>query len=85
MLSGKYFYVFSISTDGEGTKQFRIQWWGKPKWGICAQVRGEGGGTLVDYLGCLLDENMSDEAMAKKVLKKITKNEILYRQSRYLS
>ena len=41
---------------------------------------------MVEYLGCLLDENMSGEAMAKMVLKKVNgKKKFLYRQSRYLS
>ena len=42
--------------------------------------------SVVEYLGCLLDENMSGETMAKKVLKKVNgRMKFLYRQSRYLS
>ena len=41
---------------------------------------------VVEYLGCLLDENMSREAMARMVLKKVNgKKKFLYRQRRYLS
>ena len=41
---------------------------------------------MVEYLGCLLDENMSGEAMTRMVLKKINgKKNFLYRQIRYLS
>ena len=43
---------------------------------------------MVKYLVCLLDENMSGKAMARKVLKRLTekrKKKCLYRQSRYLS
>ena len=42
--------------------------------------------SVVEYLGCLLDENMSGESMAKRALKKINgKTKFLYRQNRYLS
>ena len=42
--------------------------------------------SVVEYLGCLLDENMSGEAMAKMILKKVSsKMKFLYRQSRFLS
>ena len=35
---------------------------------------------VVEYLGCLLDENMSSEAMARMVFKKVNgKKEFLYR------
>ena len=41
---------------------------------------------MVEYLSCLVDENMSGEAMARMVLKKINgKKKVLYRQRRYLS
>ena len=41
---------------------------------------------MVEYLGCLLDENVSGEAMARMVLKKANgKNKFLQRQSRHLS
>ena len=41
---------------------------------------------MVEYLGCLLDENMSGEVMVRMVLKKVNgKKKFLYRQSRYLS
>ena len=41
--------------------------------------------SVVEYLGCLLDKNMSGEAMARTVLKKVNgKKKFLYRQSRYL-
>ena len=40
---------------------------------------------MVKYLGCLLDQNMSQEAIARKVLKKVNrKQKFLYRPSRYL-
>ena len=42
--------------------------------------------SVVEYLGCLLYENMSGELMAKRALKKINgKTKFLYRQNRYLS
>ena len=42
--------------------------------------------SVVEYLGCLLDENMSEESMAKRALKNINgKTKFLYRQNRYLS
>ena len=42
--------------------------------------------SIIEYLGCLLDENMSGESMAKRALKKINgKTKFLYRQKRYLS
>ena len=42
--------------------------------------------SVVEYFGCLLDENMSGESMAKRALKKINgKSKFLYRQNRYLS
>ena len=42
--------------------------------------------SVVKYLGCLLDENMSGEAMTRMVLEKVNeKKKFLYRQSRYLS
>ena len=42
--------------------------------------------SVVEYFGCLLDENMSGESMAKRALKKINgKTKFLYRQNRYLS
>ena len=41
---------------------------------------------MVEYLGGLLDENMSGEAMIRMVLKKVNgKKKFLYRQIRYLS
>ena len=41
---------------------------------------------MVEYLGCLLDENMSGETMAKMVLKKGNgKNKFIDTQGRYLS
>ena len=41
---------------------------------------------MVEYIGFLLDENMSVEPMARMVLKKVNgKKKFLYRQSRYLS
>ena len=40
----------------------------------------------MEHLGCLLDENMSGEAMAMMVLKKVNeKKKFLYRQSRCIS
>ena len=40
---------------------------------------------MVEYLGYLLDETMSGEAMARMVLKKVNgKKKFLYRQSRYV-
>ena len=42
--------------------------------------------SVVEYFGCLSDENMSGEAMDRMVLKKVNgKKKILYRQGRYLS
>ena len=42
--------------------------------------------SVVEYLGCLLDQNMPGEAMAKMVLKTFNeKKKFLFRQSRYLS
>ena len=42
--------------------------------------------SVVEYLGCPLDENMSRESMAKWALKRINgKTKFLYRQNRYLS
>ena len=42
--------------------------------------------SVIEYLECLLDENMSGESMAKRLLKKINgKTNFLYRQSSYLS
>ena len=42
--------------------------------------------SVVEYLDCLLDENMSGEAMARVVLKKVNgKKKFLCRQTRYLS
>ena len=42
--------------------------------------------SVVEYLGCLLAENMSRELVARMVLKKVNgKKKLLYRQSRYLS
>ena len=42
--------------------------------------------SVVEYLVCSLDENMSGEAMARMVFKKVNgKKKFLYRQSRYLS
>ena len=42
--------------------------------------------SVVEYFGCLSNENMSGEAMDRMVLKKVNgKKKILYRQSRYLS
>ena len=42
--------------------------------------------SVVEYFGCLSDENMSGEAMDRMALKKVNgKKKILYRQSRYLS
>ena len=42
--------------------------------------------SVVEDLGCLLDENMSRESMAKRALKKINgKTKFLYKQNRYLS
>ena len=36
--------------------------------------------SVLEYLGCLLDENMSGESMARLVLKKVNeKNKFLYR------
>ena len=41
---------------------------------------------MVEYLGCLFDENMSGEAKPRMVLEKVNrKNKFLYRQSRCLS
>ena len=41
---------------------------------------------MVEYLGCLLDENMSGAAMARMVLKKVKgKKQFLYKQTRHLS
>ena len=34
--------------------------------------------SVVAYLGCLLDENMSGESMAKIALKKLTENQNFY-------
>ena len=39
----------------------------------------------VTYLGCELDENLSGEAMALKVINKININFFLYRKNKYLS
>ena len=42
--------------------------------------------SVVECLGCLLDENMSGEAMARMILKKVNgKKKFFHRQSRYLS
>ena len=42
--------------------------------------------SIVEYLGCILVENIAVEPMAGMVLKKVnSKNKFLYRQSRYLS
>ena len=42
--------------------------------------------SVVEYLSCLLDENMSGEAMARMVLKKVNgKKKFHYRQRRNLS
>ena len=41
--------------------------------------------SVFDYLGCLLDEKMSRESIAKRALKKLMeKTKFLYRQNRYL-
>ena len=41
---------------------------------------------MVKYLSCLFDENMSEEAMARTILKKVNGNmKFYYRQGRYLS
>ena len=34
--------------------------------------------SVVEYLECLLDENMSGESMAKRALKKLTENQNFY-------
>ena len=42
--------------------------------------------SLVEYLACLLDQNISGESMTKRALKKINgKTKFLYRQNKYLS
>ena len=41
--------------------------------------------SVVEYWGCLLDKNLSGEAMARMVLKKITGKKTPHRKSRYLS
>ena len=42
--------------------------------------------STVEYLGCLLDETLSDQEMAIKVLKKVNgKLRFLYRQGKYLN
>ena len=40
---------------------------------------------MIEYLGCLLDENLPGQAMARMDLKKVNrKKKYLYRQSRHL-